>query len=246
MTSMTQFGGPIREPGNCGCEDQKGRRPVTVGPSLVPTFDTCGPEPASGDPQLPGNEPVEDDAYRCALGVRLQPAVDRARRLSHTFGVRPYRVFLVWQERDRYRIWRERCRLELIPVRLEGLSGVDLTLAEAGLNPEGIITLHEVSPSQVTEDDLRGFLDGALWGKDTVDREFFYEVRLHERCIGRGPGGTKRRRFILGAEPEYKGDDLQWEVGLVDQEIARDRSDRDRSLDPERRPPSIQGPTLVP
>lgn len=226
----------MREPGACGCDEKTPTTPVTQGPSLVPSSEDCGPGP--GEEQLPGNLPVEDEAYRCSLGVSLQGALDRARRIPHTLGLRPYRVFLVWQQRDRDREWRTAVEMELIPVRLAALDSVDLSLSQAGLQPDGGINLTEVSPSQVTEDDLRGFLNGELWGSDTIDRQFFYEVRLHERCVsGDGvdsrilPKGTKRRRFIPGSEPYFDGASHQFRVGLVDQEIARDRDGKDATID---------------
>lgn len=248
MPTLKTFGGPARPRGNCGCDEPTlSRRPSTSGSSLVPTNDVCGPDPATGEAPLPGNVPTSDAEYRCSLGVRLQPAVDRGRQVNHRLGLRPYRVFLVWQERGRNRDWTEKCRLELTPVRVLGLDGVDLELSEAGLQPEGGIKLREVSPSQVTEDDLRGFLGGSKWGADTIDREFFYELALHDRCVDRTVGGgTKRRRFILGSEPFYDGPNFEFRVGLVDQEIARDRRDRDQSINPDQQPAAISAPRIVP
>jgi hypothetical protein len=90
----------------------------------------------------------------------------------------------------------------------------------------------------VTEDELRGYFQGKLWGADTIDRQFFYEVRLHERCAPNSvpgrvfvPGGTKRRRFVIGSEPYLDGASHQFRVGLVDQEIARDRDGKDATID---------------
>ena len=255
MPTLKRFAGKPRPRRNCGCVEQpcncKPGRVGTQGPNLVPTVENCGPGPTA-DEQLPGNEPVSDEEYRCSLGVRLQGAIDRARRIPHALGFRPYRVFLVWQERERDREWRSVCEMELIPVRLMALDRVDLELSEVGLNPEGAIQLREISPAQVTEDDLRGFLNGEKWGSNTIDRQFFYEVRLHERCTPQDvpgrvfpAGGPRRRRFILGTEPHLDGDRHQFRVGLVDQEIARSRTGRDQTINPDRaKPPAL--PRLVP
>lgn len=237
MPTLKHFSGPVRPRGNCGCEDAGGP-PTTQGPSLVPGGGVCGPGP--GEQQLPGNAPVSDEAYRCSIGVQLQGAIDQGRRVVHTLGLRPYRVFLVWQQRGRDRIWQCVCELELVPVRIVALDNVDLELSSAGLQPEGMIALREVSPAQVTEDDLRGYFRGELWGKDTIDREFFYEVRLHERCrpedlpasMRHPPGGPRRRRFVLGSEPHFEGNVFEWRVGLVDQEIHRNRVGQDQTIDP--------------
>lgn len=236
MPTLKTFGGPVRTPGSCGCDEMAAGPSVTQGPSLLPTKDVCGPGPAAEE-QLPGNEPVEDAAYRCSLGVSLQPALDRVRRIPHVLGLRPYRVFLVWQQRNRDRVWETVAEMEVVPVVLRALDSVDLSLSQVGLQPDGGISLSEISPSQVTEDDLRGFFDGKLWGADTIDKQFFYEVRLHERCVsdpdnGRIlPAGTKRRRFIIGSEPYFDGSSHQFRVGLVDQEIARDRDGGDATID---------------
>ena len=186
----------------------------------MPSTDPC-------DENGPGNQPVCDDTYQCSLGVRLQPTIDRARRIAHRLGVRPYRVFLVWQERRRTREWYEVCRKELTPVRLIALDSVDLDVSQAGLQPEGGVSLREISPAQVTEDELRGYLNGEPWGADDPDREFFYEVQLHQRCVD---GATpRRRRFIIGSEPHLDGGAFQYRVGLVDQEIARSPDGQDRT-----------------
>ena len=203
---------------------------MTTG-SLLPSQDPCSPGA--------GNEPVEDAAYQCSVMVRLQPAIDRANRLTHALGERPYRVFLVWQARDARRQPQEVCRVELMPVRIVALDSVDLTLAESGLQPEGGITLREVSPAQVNEDQLRGYRDGAKWASEETGREFFYEVVTHVRCAGAPQ--TRRRRFVLAAEPHLDGGAGEFRVQLVDQEIARSPDGVDRT----RPPMPFGGPKLV-
>ena len=232
---MKTYGGPARPMRDCGCETP-GTQPATSGPSLMPAVGgacEAGPE----------NAPVSDEVYRCAIGVQLQPAIDAARRVNHVLGLRPYRVFLVWQERDRRRVWLERHRLELTPVRIVALDDVDLELSQAGLQPAGRILLRDVSPRQVNEDTLRGYLDGEPWGKDTTDREFFYEVQIHGRCAGQVK--PRRRRFVVGTEPFHNGDAFEFRVGLVDQEIARSRDGEDRTIEPDGQPP-LGRPRIVP
>lgn len=194
-----------------------------------------------------------DAQYQCSPGVSIQAAIDVGRRVTHELGFRPYRVFLVWQERDRDRRWRCVQELELIPVRLIALDAVDLELSQHGLNPEGGISLREVSPAQVSEDDLRGYLNGQPWGADTIEREFFFEVRLHERCrpqdvpgsMRHAEGGPRRRRFTLGAEPHLDANGYQWRIGLVDQDIARTRDGEDQSTDPDQQR-VLPTPRIVP
>lgn len=162
---------------------------------------------------------MSDAAYQCSTMVGLQPVIDQANRVSHELGIRPYRVFLVWQERDRQRNWQQVARKELMPVRVIGLDGVDLALSQAGVNAEGAITLREVSPALTNEDELRGYLEGQDWASQTSDREFFYEVQMSQRCPeGQTP---KHRRFILASEPFLRGEFGEFRVRLIDQEISR-------------------------
>lgn len=226
---LDKYGGPARPSGDCGCGVEGPA--TTVGPSLVPSTDPC-------DDSGLGNKPVCDDTYQCSVGVRLQPTIDRARRTAaHRTGLRPYRVFLVWQERTRSREWYEVCRKELTPVRIIALDALDLDVSQAGLQPEGGISLREISPTQTNENELRGYLNGEKWGHDDPDREFFYEVQLHQRCAD--DGTPRMRRFIIGSEPHYDAGAFQFRVGLVDQEIARSPEGEDRTVGDENRVPRL-------
>jgi len=195
---------------------------------MLPVSDPC----AEGE----GNVPVVDTTYQCSVMVGLQPTLDRARRVVHEIGMRPYRVFIVWQERNQNRDLVEVARKELMPVRVDGLDGVDLSLGAAGLQAEGAITLREVSPAQTSEDELRGYLNGVEWAAQTSNREYFYEVQAAARCVGESP---RVRRFILASEPFLKGGAGEFRVRLVDQEIAR-RDGQDRTVVAE-----TGGPRLV-
>lgn len=239
MPTLKHYGGPARPRRDCGC-DVPGLLPGTSGPSLLPPASgDCGPGP--GEPQLPGNAPVDVDEYQCSVAIGIQTAVDEARRVNHELGLRPYRVFLVWQQRDRQRVWSEVTRLELLPVRIVSLDDIDLELAASGLQSAGRLMLRDVSPAQVNGDDLRGRLNDEAWGQDTIDREFFYEVRIFPRCPTSPE--PRRRRFIIATEPHHSGDNYEWRVGLVDQEIARSRTGADRSIEPK---PAFERPRIVP
>lgn len=189
---------------------------------------------------LAGNEPVE--SILCTLGIDLQGIVDDGRRIAHEIGLRPYRVFLVWRERnEQSREFEELERLELTPVRLASFDGMDLSLSAGGLQPDGALVLRDVSPQQVSEWTLRGYRGGKPWGIDDPDEEFFYEVQLHERSLSdRQP---RRRRFNLGAEPSLNGEGYEWRIGLFSQEVSSDPAGRDRTVEPGQSP--IQGPRLV-
>lgn len=130
-------------------------------------------------------------------------------------------------------VWREACKLELTPVEIVDFDNLSWRVTQQGANADGNILLREVSPRQVTDDMLHGWLNGVEWGYDTADREFFYEVVLHEFCDGEVE--PRRRRFVLGAEPFYDSNRHGWTVTLVDQDVGRARDGRDASIEPDQR-----------
>ncbi len=180
----------------------------------------------------PGNVPVTDAEYQCSLGVQLQGTIDEARRIKHTMGLRPYRVFLVWVRRDGRQRFQEIKRIELTPVRVNQLESVSWRLRDAGRQAMGSIVLTEVSPAQVTENDLLGRLDGEPAGPDV---DFFYEIVRHKRCAE----DTKIQpgRYTVAGVPTLDGEDWQYVVNLADQHNPRwaedqGKPDRDATFQP--------------
>lgn len=179
------------------------------------------------------SDPCGDDLYEESLGVELQCDIDEARREGyHVTGLRPYRVFLTWRRRNRNlppnRSYQVIKRIELMPVNLVSLDGTDLELTSVGLDALGGITLTQISPGQVSDDDLRGKLDGR--DLKASEEEFFYEV-VHRTF----PGQTTppRRRYILVSEPHHDGIGFMYTVNLRAQ--AEDVSDdgvTDKNLPP--------------
>lgn len=227
VLSLSDFGGSIRGFADCGCNSPAGPSAVTSGSAIyVPTSETCGPEDGG---TLPGNEPVTDAQYQCSFGVRFQPVIDRARKFVHAAGLRPYKVFLVWQQRRRDRTWEQVHRCELSPVRVSNPEGIALTSAVWGEEIQGGYTLEEVSPSQVDEDVLRGYLNGEDWAEKSTEREFFYEIQLHQRCVGASL--TPRiRRYIHSGDPFYNGQRMYWRIELMEQKVARSRGEVDQTI----------------
>lgn len=198
--------------------------------------DNCGNSPCGPSP---GNVALDEASYMCSLGVRLQPTADRARRIAHRLGFRPYRVAIIWQERDRRREWREVYRVELMPVRVVAMDSVARELGESGNRAEGSMRVTEVSPQQVTENMLRGQLPaGVQWGADTHDREMFFEVQRFRRCPE--DPENPRHRFILGSEVHHDAEQMMFTFVLQAQQVPRGLEGEDRSLNLRRpKPPQI-------
>jgi hypothetical protein len=179
--------------------------------------------------------------------VQVQPAVDAARHLIHELGLRPYRVFLVHEERDPVdRVWRTVREREVTPVEAVGLHEVELVVTPAGALPVGGVRLRQISPQAFTEDDLRGWLDGEPWASGEYDRQWYYEIRLHERCAG--DEAARRRRFMIEGEPELKPMSFEWRVRLTAASTARDREGRDATVaaGEDEIIPGVQRPVVVP
>jgi hypothetical protein len=196
-----------------------------------PATDSSSCNPAGYGPgqQLPANQPLGPNEVACSIAARIQTAVDRAEKIGpHRVGLRPYRVRLVWQERNHDHEWREVTSLELYPVLVLGLDDVDLQTEADGMTDIGRVRLRKVSPSQVDEETLRGNIRGIQWSQDTTEREFFYEIQQLGRCVGEGE--HRRHRFVLAANPHYDAENFQWRVSLHDQRQARTPSGRDVSV----------------
>lgn len=189
--------------------------PCSCGPSsAIPGCVPGGPVP--GAARLPGNQPPKIRHLACTLGSRIQPAIDRARKVAHTLGFRPYRVRLVWQKQDEITgEWAEVHELELMPVEVRSMAGVDLRVESSGQMPTGILRLQGISPILVDEWTLRGYLQGQPWSANDPKREFFYEIQQIPQC--EGDPTPQRYRFILASAPEYDGDGRQWIVRITDQ-----------------------------
>ncbi len=171
------------------------------------------------------HEPLDPCVYQSSIGVRLQKTIDQARRIPHVLGLRPYRVSLIWQRRNSRQEYLEFRRLEIFPVTISRLTHVDLELEAIGLDRVGAIKLSRISPSQVNEFDLRGFIGG----QEVADNEqFFYEVVRQARYPGEQPD---RARFTVASVPYFNAKLYQWEVDIVSQHAPRTPAGDDQTLD---------------
>ncbi len=201
--------------GPCSCTRSSAQPGCTPG----------GPTPLS--PPAPANtQPLS--SLVCSVLGGLQPIVDSARRIAHKIGARPYRVRLVWQERNAVTgLWSEVYARELVPVRVEP-GREQFTDEVAGQIPGGSISLREVSPVQVDELTLRGYLQGKAWSVDNPSREFFFEVQQIRRCAT--DPEPERYRYVLDGVPELETDRMQWRVRLLAQYGRRSRAGQDTTV----------------
>ena len=205
----------------CRCTTPCSCNPAQIEPGCVPG----GPSPTA-PVAFANTQPLSSLA--CSILGGLQPIVDSARRITHEIGARPYRVRLVWQEQSSITAkWSEAHSLELVPVRLEA-GRENLEDLAAGGVPTGSITLREISPIQVDELTLRGYLQGQPWGADEPTREFFFEVQQLPRCAG--DPTPERYRYVLEGVPELRTDAFDWQVRLIAQFGRRSQDGQDTTV----------------
>jgi hypothetical protein len=159
------------------------------------------------------------------IGTRVG---DKVRQLNTKFGIRPYRVFLVWTKwggtergEGNEAVVLER---EILPTpKVESLDGVAFSLFAAGQLEVGSIQVSEVSLT-LTRDILMGHAIPGLGIVDHIPQpyDFFYEVRED----GRGELGTgkepQRQKYRLAADPFRRASKPYWQFTL--ERISEDRN----------------------
>lgn len=196
--------------------------------------------------------PLKPGQVGRTLADRLIPLADSVRQLYTDFGLRPYRIFLVWIE------WKPEGavlggqldfdevgageptlvrEIELLPTPRVELGGVGKDFDAVGTTERGSVGVSEISESY-SEDQLTGLLNEFRDPKypDTLRQgiDFFWEIREERppQGLGRqfGPcdssGGyqTVRRRFHVSGVPVRQADRFQWFVSLIRADGERSRS----------------------
>lgn len=173
---------------------------------------------------MPRVRPLRQGEAQRTLAHRLAPRVDRLRQLNTRFGLRPYRVFLVWTkfggaergEGDENLIKRE----ELLPTpKVTDLNAVSKTLYTVGVLPVGTIRVEEISATYTAD-----FLEGKIIepGKPIPQPySFFYEVVEDDRG---GTAQTERAKYRIAMKPFRMPGKVQWTITL---ERMSDDLDRD-------------------
>ena len=173
---------------------------------------------------MPKPKSLQDIEAKNTLVQRLAPLADRLRQFNTKFGLRPYRVFLVWtlysgQERGEG-TEKEVKKVELLPTpKIASLDSLTNAIAAAGTLPAGTLRVTEVSATY-NFDTLSGYLFPLAKEKVPDPYDFFYEVVED----GRHGGREQRRKFRLSAAPALDAENLWWVLMLE-----REGEDRDRN-----------------
>lgn len=153
-----------------------------------------------------------------SLGQSLISTVDKIRDIYTSFGLRPYRVWIVktkWSLGARgHGIEEVSFTRMLDPTPLvEDLNTLAEVVTPVGLNEMGSVRVSQIS-GRFTEDMLRGFDD--LGTPPGPDENLFYEIEF--------PVTGAARRFEMDSAPMYYSDKFEWTVTLQ-------KSNQDRARD---------------
>jgi hypothetical protein len=197
---------------------------------------------------VPFPRPLDAPEARRTLAHRLGRRVDRLRQFSTRFGLRPYRVTLVWTKwtgRERGQGREEEIpggRIEVLPTPMvKNLDAGNLSLMAAGMLPVGSVRVSKISVNY-TQDQLVGLAipdevfterneppraksAGELPKKPSnVDLPQPFDFHWEVREDGRGDDPPPRWRFRLASWPERRPGDVEWRVTL---ERVSDDDDRE-------------------
>lgn len=171
---------------------------------------------------MPRPRPLQPFEARRSLANRLSPMADRLRQFCTKFGLRPYRVFLVWSVFDGEErgegAEREIARVELLPTpRVADLTALQQSPYVAGVLATGTLRLDRISAG-FTAAQLSG-LEIPGKGQDfdmPRNVDFWYEMRED----GRGGDVPVPLRFRLAASPFRAAGKVAWSVNLETQNEA--------------------------
>lgn len=165
---------------------------------------------------MPKPRPLTPYEAQHSIAHRFTRIGDRLRQFNTKFGLRPYRVFLVWVKWDGAERGegneREIQRTEILPTPLvESLDSVTFSFFHAGTLPVGSIKVSQISAGVFTEDMLRGRMIPVAH-EDSVPEpfDFFYEVYED----GRGDPEPVRGRYRLLTTPMRRAGKLDWNLML--------------------------------
>ena len=178
---------------------------------------------------MPTPRPLSPFQAKATLANRLGRIADRVRQFSTSFGLRSYRIFLVWStftgEERGEGTEHEIQRIEILPTpRVAELTSLQAASYGAGVLGTGSLRADLISV-KLAESTLNGtFIPGR--GQDTGSFpngiDFWWELRSD----GRGLDIPVPIRFRLAASPVLLPGQVGWAVVLEKQEEPTNPRDR--------------------
>lgn len=171
---------------------------------------------------MPRPRPLQPFQAKRTLANRLTRVADNLRQFATTFGVRPYRVFLVWSAFDGEvrgeGTEREIARVELLPTpKVAELTSLQENPYVAGVLATGTVRVDKISAG-FTAAQLTG-LEIPGKGQDfdmPKNIDFWYEMRED----GRGGDTPIPQRYRISAVPFRAAGKVSWSVLLETQNEA--------------------------
>jgi hypothetical protein len=164
---------------------------------------------------MPKVRSLTSQQAKSSLANRLGPRVDRLRQIATNFGLRPYRVYLVWAKysgEERGEGYSdEQARIELLPTpKVMDLNSVAFSPFSGGVLPVGSVRIEKVSVTY-TQDTLKG-LQLPEGHENVVPQpwEFYYEIVED----GRGDPNPLRAKYRLAAAPFRRPGKVDWSIVL--------------------------------
>jgi hypothetical protein len=183
---------------------------------------------------MPRPKPLTPRQAGNTLAHRLAPRVDRLRQFATRFGLRSYKVYLVWTrwagEERGTGVESEVARMEILPTPVvTNLDTVAYRFFSGGVLPVGSISVKKIS-ALYTSDQLRGLaVPGACFVEENDPPrpssaraiephatslpdplDFYWEVWED----GRGDDPADRMKYRLSAVPWRHAGGVEWEAVL--------------------------------
>jgi hypothetical protein len=163
---------------------------------------------------MPTPKPLSPQEAAHTLAHRFVRRADRLRQLATRFGIRPYRVWLVWSKSSGAEFGTGRTaelqRREILPTpRVR--TNLNRVLLSGGIVPMGSVELTEVSGA-LTYEQLIG-RDVPAKGEESAPGpyEFHYEVVED----GRDGSAPRPQRFRPFGDPTREPGNVQWRLTLA-------------------------------
>lgn len=160
-------------------------------------------------------KPLTPQEASSSLAHRMAGRADRLRQIATKFGLRPYRVFLVWTRwtggEHGAGVERELRRVELLPSPAVRTS-VQRTLLNPGVFPTGTVSVSKVSATyqgaMLTGEQPPAGQPGEGLSKPW---DFFYELRTD----GRQGDSPVSKRYRLADDPSMLPGNMEWVFALA-------------------------------